>query len=90
MKIKTIVGCVLYRGFAMHLPISDSRVRIFQKQLRAFCGKLILAQCGENVNIEKGAMFSTETSLGDYSGIGINAQINGKCTIGKYVMMGPN
>lgn len=90
MKIKTILGCVLYRGFAMHLPISDSRINIFQKKLRGFCGKLILENCGENVNIEKGAMFSTEVSLGDYSGIGINAQINGKCTIGKYVMMGPN
>lgn len=29
-------------------------------------------------------------SLGDYSGIGINAKIGGACTIGKYVMMGPN
>ena len=33
-------------------------------------------------------MFSARTSLGDYSGIGVNARINGTCTIGDYVMMG--
>ena len=31
---------------------------------------------------------SDKVSLGDYSGIGINARLNGACTIGANVMMG--
>ena len=48
----------------------------------------MLKQCGKKVNIEQGALFSARVSLGDYSGIGINARINGTCTIGSHVMMG--
>ena len=40
------------------------------------------------MNIEHGAVFSAKASLGDYSGIGINARINGECKIGTHVMMG--
>lgn len=40
------------------------------------------------VNIEHGAVFSAKASLRDYSGIGINARINGECKIGTHVMMG--
>ncbi len=76
--------------FAKHLPESYSNINIFQRKIRGFCGKLMLEKCGENVNIERKATFSTRVSLGDFSGIGINAKISGKCTIGKCVMMGPN
>ena len=48
----------------------------------------MLRSCGKHVNIEQGAVFSAKVSLGDYSGIGINARINGECTIGHHVMMG--
>ena len=48
----------------------------------------MLKSCGKHVNIEQGALFSAKVSLGDYSGIGINARINGACTIGHHVMMG--
>ena len=81
-------GKLMYYSIAKHLPSSCSGIRMGQKAFRAFCGKLILKHCGKKVNIEKGASFSTKTSLGDYSGIGINARINGTCTIGNYVMMG--
>ena len=37
------------------MPLSDSRFHFGSKKLRAFCGKLILRECGSNVNIEKGA-----------------------------------
>lgn len=88
-KLKKIVGFGLYRGIAKHLPPSQFFVNIGQKQLRAFCGKLILAKCGKNVNIEKGAVFSSKVELGDRSGIGVDADIKGKCVIGNNVMMGP-
>ena len=45
------------------------------KSFFRFPGKLMLKYCGKDVNIEKGAVFSARTSLGDYSGIGINARI---------------
>jgi maltose O-acetyltransferase len=88
-KIKFLIGRFLYL-FASRLPDSCFRIKIGQKQLRGFCGKLILTKCGKNVNIEKGAVFSPSVELGDNSGIGIRARINGKVIIGKDVMMGPD
>lgn len=58
------------------------------KWLRKICGKLILEKCGKNVNIERGAVFSSHVSLGNNSGIGINASLTGSVVIGDNVMMG--
>lgn len=88
MNIKRKIGGAIYYLIAKHLPRSYSGFRIGQTQLRRFCGKLMLAHCGVKVNIEHNAMFSSRVSLGDYSGIGVNAKIYGTCTIGNYVMMG--
>lgn len=90
MKIKKYIGYIFYVLFAKHLPTSYSKINFCQKKIRAVCGRLMLDECGKDVNIEKNATFSTHVCLGDYSGIGVNAWIGGKCTIGKYVMMGPN
>lgn len=89
MTTKQIIGRIIYNLIAKNMPLSDSRFSFGSKRLRAFCGKLILRQCGTNVNIEKGAQFSTEISLGDNSGIGVNAQLSSEITIGNDVMMGP-
>lgn len=88
-KIKLLIGRILYL-VASHLPESFFWINLGQKQIRAFCGKLILEKCGRGVNIEKGANFPSSAELGDNSGIGIRAQINGKVIIGKNVMMGPD
>lgn len=88
-KIKLLIGRILYLG-ASHLPESFFWINIGQKQIREFCGKLILAKCGKCVNIEKGAVLPSSVELGDYSGIGIRAQISGRTIIGKHVMMGPD
>lgn len=89
-KMKRMIGAAIYYPLARHLPPSWSRLKLGQQALRGFCGRLMLASCGKKVNIEKGALFSAKVSLGDHSGIGINANICGTCTIGSYVMMGPN
>ena len=89
-KFKKALGLLIYNCFARHLPRSFSLLNIGQKHIRAFCGKLILAECGKNVNIERGAIFSSRIHLGDRSGIGICADISGKCYIGNDVMMGPH
>lgn len=89
-KVSRKIGALLYYTIGKHLPESSSGLKIGQRAFRAFCGRLMLRECGKKVNIEHGAMFSPRTSLGDYSGIGVNARINGTCTIGNYVMMGAN
>lgn len=89
MKARIIIGRLIYNVLGKHMPLSDSRFSFGSKRVRAFCGKLLLNHCGKNVNIEKGAQFSTEVSLGDNSGIGVNATISSYVTIGNDVMMGP-
>lgn len=86
--IKRKLGAAIYYGLAAKLPRSYGFGGKMAKKLRSFCGRLMLASCGRQVNIEKGARFSPKVTLGDYSGIGVNAKINGSCHIGAYVMMG--
>lgn len=89
MNMKRILGKALYALVGKHMPLSDSKISLGSKRVRGLCGKLILNHCGEHVNIEKGAQFSAEISLGDYSGIGVNSLISSGVTIGNHVMMGP-
>lgn len=87
-KIKRKIGAALYYLIARHLPPSYSGIKLGQTGLRRCCGKMMLNHCGKQVNIEHNAYFSAKVSLGDYSGIGVNAKIHGTCTIGSHVMMG--
>lgn len=90
MKIMALFAKILYRGIAVHLPPSDSKLAFGAKRFRAFCAKLALPECGKNVNIEKGARFSWDLSIGDNSGVGVNALLSQKIRIGRDVMMGPD
>lgn len=90
MTIKQFIGRVVYNTVGKRMPLSDGRFSFGSKKVRAFCGKLILDHCGTNVNIEKGARFDGRVSLGDNSGIGVNAFISAEVTIGNDVMMGPD
>ncbi len=82
------IGKVMYFVIGKRLPTSFSPIKVGQKRFRALCGKCILKSCGTNVNIERNATFSSKVCLGNNSGIGINASINGTCYIGDNVMMG--
>lgn len=89
MRIKEYLGRLLFSCFR-RLPASDQKVfGNLSRTLRVFAAKLILASCGTNVNIEKGSYFTRDCSIGDNSGIGIDAYITGKVFIGNDVMMGP-
>lgn len=88
MNIKRKLGGLLYYALARHLPPSYSGIKLGQTALRRLCGKMMLAHCGKKVNIEHKAYFSARVSLGDFSGIGVNAKIHGTCSIGSHVMMG--
>jgi maltose O-acetyltransferase len=89
MHIKLIIGRVIYNVFAKHMPLSESKMNLGSKKIRSFCGHLILKECGRNVNIEKGATFGSTVTIGDNSGIGVNALVSPGVHIGKNVMMGP-
>lgn len=80
MNMKKTLGRILYRLLGKHMPLSDARLNFGSKKVRALCGKLLLRHCGKNVNIEKGAQFSSEISLGDNSGIGVNIYTSNHCT----------
>lgn len=79
----------LYYSFAKKLPHSNARFSFGSNGIRVFLAKHILKNIGENVTIEKGALFSKELSIGRNSGIGVNCELQGKITIGDNVMMGP-
>ena len=89
MSFKKKLGMTLYRGLAMHLPRSQGGLGSVCRAVRAFFARMALDKCGKNVNIEHGAQFGFDTSIGDNSGIGINAILSPGITIGDDVMMGP-
>lgn len=57
--------------------------------LRVFWTRKIIKSIGKNVNVERGAVFTPEVSIGNNSGIGINCELWGNIIIGDDVMMGP-
>lgn len=77
----------LYKLTAKNLPVSGKSK--FAKKIRGWFGKKIMMHTGENINIEKGAIFNSKCTLGDKSGIGINCELYGTVHIGRYVNMGP-
>ena len=89
MGFKKIIGRLLSSA-GRGLPATDSRVfGRFSKAVRGAGAKLLMKRCGKNVNVEKGAYYTRNCSLGDNSGIGIDSYIGGTVTIGSDVMMGP-
>ena len=90
-KISQLFFLMLYYAIARWLPKSGNFLNI-GGAARRWCCKYIFKKCGRNINVERGAFFGKGIliELGDYSGIGINANIPGDTIIGDYVMMGPN
>lgn len=84
-----VVYKFLYKLLGPILPVSNAKVSLGAKSIRAFLAKGILKSSGKNINIEKGAIFDRTLEIGDNSGIGINCKLYGKVLIGNNVMMGP-
>ena len=91
LTLSQLIFLTLYYGIARWLPKSGYLFNM-GGAARLFCCKRIFKKCGIKVNIERGAFFGkgVDIEIGDYSGIGINANIPGDTIIGDYVMMGPN
>ena len=77
----------LYHGVGKKLPTSVGKHGNTYKKIRGFMVKNFIEDCGQNINIEKGAEFDPEIKIGDNSGIGVDCMLSGKIIIGKNVMM---
>ena len=89
MKLKAIVGRILYFSLARKLPGSYSNIRIGQRKIRIMTARMFNSNINKNANIENGAIISSKVSVDEYGNIGKDAYIQGTVSIGKYVMMGP-
>ncbi|MBC7958955.1 MAG: acetyltransferase [Vallitaleaceae bacterium] len=92
MRVKKMVALALYYGLAKKMPESDAIISFGSKNFRRLLCKQIFDKVGKEVNIEKGVFFGkgAGVTIGNRSGIGLNARIQGPLSIGKDVMMGPD
>lgn len=89
-RLSRRIAIFIYFRIAIKLPESyDSCLGRVAKVIRRNSARKFLLYVGKNVNIEKGAMISSKCSVGDNSGVGINARLHGPVEIGENVMMGP-
>lgn len=89
-KIKRLIRCILYYGFAQWLPASFMPGGSAAKAFRYWVCRGLFRACGKNVNIEHGAFFHSgqRITVGDNSGIGVRAHLSGTITVGNDVMIG--
>ena len=90
--ISRLFRLCLYYALLRWLPPSDMPGGIIWRKMRYMTCRSLFAKCGSNVNVESKAFFHSgrHISIGDNSGIGVNCNLDGKVTIGKNVMMGPD
>lgn len=91
ITFKQIIFLFIYYSFAIYLPDSNGPIK-FGATIRRFVCKRIFKKCGNKVMIHRGARFGIgiNIEIGDYSDIGINANIPGDTIIGDYVLMAAN
>ncbi len=91
-RIALVAANLLYYGFARHLPYSPRPYAFGARRLRYEICRHMFASCGENVNVEHGALINNGRAIhiGDNSGIGLDCFISGPLEIGANVIMGPS
>lgn len=89
MKLIQYLSYALYMVFAKHLPITYKVGGKIGGWCRYKLAKHFTSEMGKNVTLEKGASFGRRLYIGDNSGVGINALLDGEVHIGNNVMMGP-
>ncbi len=80
---------VIYYCVLQWLPCSR-RCGGLPGRLRRWCCRGLFERCGAGANIERKAFFGSgrEISLGDHSGIGVNAKLSPGVIVGDNVLMG--
>jgi maltose O-acetyltransferase len=92
-KIAHIVAIVLFFGLARHPRRSFSRLNFgLTDRFRVTLCRFIFRKCGRGIIVDRGVEFGYghNIEIGDYSGIGINATLDGTggIVIGNDVMFG--
>lgn len=92
IRVRTFLTLVLYYGVVIHLPATNGRYIKWPRKIRQSLAKVLFDHAGSPITIEKGANFGTGRgiSIGDHSGIGMNAYVRGPLKIGDNVLMGPD
>lgn len=88
MKIFKKINIVLFKFSILKLP-SYLNSKSANK-IKNYLSKKVLIDVGKNINWGKSIHMSLDIRIGDNSGIGNNAFLNGPISIGKDVMMGAN
>jgi len=90
--LKSKIGLILYYSIGKRLPESYGFFHLGSRRFRMFCVKMIFDKVGKDINIEKNVFFGSgkDIVIGDYSGLGINAKVQGPLSVGSHVMMGPD
>lgn len=90
IKNKVYLGCYYFLGKKM--PESDSLISFGARGFRRFLCRHIFDETSGTCNIEKGVFFGNGKGIkiGEHSGLGLNARVQGPLTIGNNVMMGPD
>ncbi|GMQ60200.1 CatB-related O-acetyltransferase [Vallitalea sediminicola] len=92
MGLKKKICLGFYYLIGKKMPESDSLINFGAKGFRRFLCKNIFSYASKTCNIEKGVFFGNgqDISIGEYSGIGLHARVQGPLSIGDNVMMGPD
>lgn len=88
-KIKKILGYTLFCIVGGLPHYGPKRTWRLPKLIRQFAAKLYFDNCGKNVDIGRKVKLSSHITLGENSGIGDEAYIQGQVIIGDNVMMAP-
>lgn len=87
-KIKVALGYLIYVFLGSWLPHYQMNYAWpISNKLRLLSARLMLVECGHNVDIGRRISFSRRISLGENSGIGDEAYFIGKVSIGANVMI---
>lgn len=89
--LSRMAATAVYLALARHLPWSPRPGGAASRRIRARLARLMLDECGRDVNVEHGAWFGSGRGirLGDRSDIGMDALVIGPLDVGRDVMMGP-
>lgn len=92
MGLKKYIALFFYYTIGNKMPASDAPISFGAKAFRRMLCNCIFDKTGKSINIEKGVFFGKGhgIAIGNRSGIGLNARVQGPLTIGNNVMMGPD
>lgn len=81
-----------YYTVGRHLPESYGPLDWGARRAREALARRIFRRAGHDIDVQRGVYFGDgdDIEIGNHSGIGLNARIQGPLRIGHYVMMGPD